>query len=107
MNDKINSILKISGMQWLSYFQDALREISEKKMIPSKIFLTVDQDFAPFFKNLFKQEEFHRYALANDSFNVTILKQGDFNDFVSLNNKSQRDESLMIKTIFINKMNQI
>ncbi len=104
MNKKLEPILARAGMQWLSYFQNALREISGKKSIPAKIFLTADPDMSAWFGELLKMEEFHKYTLTDNKFNVTIIKPSDLYDFINFRSGLKRDEFLMIEAIFINRI---
>ncbi len=95
-------ISKLKG-EWLNGFQESLVNISSDISIPATIFITVEQDLAEFFSEIIKTEQFNRYTLTESEFRIIFLDIQTLHGVTSFENNVNRDPSLIIESIYINR----
>ncbi len=89
--------------QWLKAFQESLVNISNDISIPATIFITVDQDFANFFSETIKIEEFSQYTLTESKFRIIFLSTQALHGIALFNEGVTRDSFLTIEAIYISR----
>jgi cell division ATPase FtsA len=89
--------------EWLRNFQESLAHLSTDISIPATIFITVDQDFANFFSETIKVEQFSQYTLTESKFRVIFLGTETLHGIVLFEENIVRDPFLIIESIYINR----
>lgn len=89
--------------EWLKKFQDSLSNLSSDISIPAAIFLTVDKDFANFFAEVIKTEQFNQYTLTESKFQVIFLNTEALHGVAAFEDEVIRDTFLIIDTLYINR----
>ena len=102
---KLDSVISKLKKQWLDEFQKSLANISNDVSIPSTIFITVDQDFADFFGDIIKNEQFSQYTLTDSKFKVIFLGTEMLHGTATFKNNIIRDPFLTIESVYINRFN--
>lgn len=98
----IDSIKKLKD-EWLKSFQDSLNILSHDISIPATIFITVDQNLAPFFSEIIQEEQLNQYTLTESKFRIIFLGTEALHGIASFENeKTMRDSLLLIESIYIN-----
>ena len=100
---KIEPIVSKLKIEWLKKFQESLVALSNDILIPATIFLTVDREFADFFIQTIKSEQFNQYTLTESKFQVVFLDQQVLHGIVLFKNEVMRDPFLIIESIYINR----
>lgn len=103
LEKKIAPVINKIKIEWLNEFQKSLINISEKSSIPSDVFITVDQDFASFFGDIIKNEEYNQYTLTHSKFKIMFLNTQTFHKTADFQNDTNRDPFLIIESLFINR----
>jgi len=89
--------------KWLNKFQESLANISNDVSIPATIFVSVEKDFADFFCQVIRNEQFNQYTFTESKFTVVLLGPEFFRDMATFHNDSIRDPNLTINSIYINR----
>ncbi len=98
---KIDFIIKTLAKDWLRKFQESLTNFSNDISIPSTIFLTVEEDFASFFSETIKSDQFHQYTLAESKFKIVFMGTQALHGIAIYKNEGQRDPFTAIDCIYI------
>lgn len=102
-NRKLNDSIKVLKNDWLKVFQESLNNLSHDISIPATIFITVDQNLAPFFSEIIKDEQLNQYTLTESKFRIIFLGTEALHGIASFENeKTMRDSLLVIESIYIN-----
>ncbi|MFA7285460.1 MAG: hypothetical protein WC011_01245 [Candidatus Paceibacterota bacterium] len=102
-NRKLNDSIKVLKNDWLKVFQESLNNLSHDISIPATIFITVDQNLAPFFSEIIKEEQLNQYTLTESKFRIIFLGTEALHGIASFENeKTMRDSLLVIESIYIN-----
>lgn len=99
----LSSVIEKQKAEWLRNFQESLSRLSTDISIPATVFITVDQDFANFFSETIKVEEFSQYTLTESKFRVIFLGTEALHDIVLFGEDVTRDPFLIIESIYINR----
>jgi len=107
--EKIRNILLDYKKEWMKCLSKIFAIISKKIFLPSKIYLTADEDVEKLFKKYIEEEEWGQYFVTESKFNVIILNnlilhrfckvessQGGFTGWNYIN-----DPFIAIESIFI------
>lgn len=89
--------------EWLNQLQVALANLSNDISIPATIFLTVDLNYADFFSDLIKKEQFSQYTLTESKFTIRFLGNEELHDAVTFEKDVHRDAFLVLESIYINR----
>jgi hypothetical protein len=93
---------KISG-EWLSKFQTSLANLSNDISIPATIFLAVDKEYADFFSEIIKTEQFNQYTLTESKFQIILLGTESLHGAALFEESVVRDPFMIIESIYINR----
>ncbi len=99
----LTSVVEKLKAEWLNNFQESLSHLSTDISIPATVFITVDQDFANFFSETIKVEQFSQYTLTESKFRVIFLGTEALHDIVVFGENVARDPFLIIESIYINR----
>ena len=102
LKQKIEVIMNKLKTKWLQDFQSSLANLSHDISVPANIFLTVDKEFADFFTELIKAEQFSQYTLTRSKFQITFLNTKVLHGVAVFENDIIRDPFLIIDTVYIN-----
>lgn len=89
--------------EWLAQLQVALANLSNDISIPATIFLTVDPNYADFFSDLIKKEQFSQYTLTESKFTIRFLGNEELHEAVVFEKNVIRDPFLILESIYINR----
>ncbi|MDP2789296.1 MAG: hypothetical protein Q8O46_04640 [bacterium] len=89
--------------EWLNEFQNSLANLSNDISIPANIFITIDSNFAPFFSDIIKTEQFSQYTLTESKFKVVFLDTEKLYDAALLGSEVKLDPLVILGAIYINR----
>jgi hypothetical protein len=98
---RMDFIIKTLAKDWLRRFQESLTNFSNDISIPSTIFLTVENDFADFFSETIKSDQFHQYTLADSKFKIIYMGTQALHGIAIYENSEKRDPFITIDCIYI------
>lgn len=109
--EKIRNILLDCEKEWMKYLSKTFAIISKKVFLPSKIYLTVDEDIEKLFKKYIEDEEWGQYFVTESKFNVIILNNRILHRFCKteshlgglIGENYVNDPFIVIESIFISK----
>src|SRR3989344_5759849 len=67
---KVEPIIDKLKTEWLRKFQESLSNLSNDISIPVTIYMAIDKDFADFFYQTIKVEQFNQYTLTESKFEI-------------------------------------
>ena len=70
---------------------------------PSSLFIIVDQDFANFFGDAIKNEQFNQYTLTDSKFTLNFLDIKILHGMVDFEEGVLRDPTLAAESVYINR----
>jgi hypothetical protein len=100
---KLEPIMNDLKTKWLESFQKSLANLSNDISIPSKIFIAIDKEFAEFFLEIIKTEQFNQYTLTESKFEVVFLDAKTLNGMATFRDNAERDPFMIIEAIYINR----
>lgn len=100
---KLNVIMNKLRGEWLKKFQESLINLSVDISIPSTIYTIIDKDFADFFSETIKTEQFSQYTLTESKFKVNFLGVESLHGLATFEEKIIREPFLIIDIIYINR----
>ena len=103
LKKKIQPIVDKLRAEWLEKFQQSLAHLSHDISIPATVYLTVDEDFAEFFSQAIKTEQFSQYTLTESKFDVIFLSASLFHGLALFKDDVVADAGLVIDAIYINR----
>ncbi len=103
--EKIDRALQKAKEDWNNYFFHAISDVA-KGHTPSKIFVTVDSDVAPFFVSSIKDNLSSAQKNTTDfqAIPVILLDEEKLSQFVEFDGQAKRDPFLALESIFFNKL---
>lgn len=102
---KIEKSIYSVNKSWISSVKKTLHGLLFDTLIPPNVFLVCDNDSDNFYKNILSVGNFPEFTTTNDSFNVIIPGDNILRDFYKTSLGVKKDRDLIIKSIFINKIN--
>jgi len=102
MNNTLNTILIELKNKWINSFQESLASITNDISIPSIIFITIDEDWADFFIQIIKTEQFNQYSLTDSKFRIVFLGNQALHGIAFFDKNIYRDPFLTLIVIYIN-----
>lgn len=100
---KLDPIMNKLKTSWLGKFQESLASLSNDISIPSIIFVAVDKDYANFFSEAAKNEQFNQYILTESKFQIVFLDTGVFHGAAIFEDDTVRDSFIVIEAIYLNR----
>lgn len=100
---KIEPVLNNLKGEWLRRFQTSLANLSKDISIPATIFITVDKEYADFFSDIIKTEQFNQYTLTESKFQIIFLNTEKLHGVAIFEDSAIRDTFLIIDAIYINR----
>lgn len=100
---KIEPHLVKAKNEWLKKFQSSLANISTDISIPAVIFIAIDQEFADFFGEIIRTEQFNQYTLTERKFEIMFLNTQALHGAAQFEENAVRDPFLIIEAIYINR----
>lgn len=104
--EKIEPIINNIKSFWLKQFQSSLSSLSHDISIPATIFLTLDREYADFFTEIIKTEQFSQYTLTESKFKIIFLNTDTLHGVATFENDTIRDPFLILDTVFINRFSK-
>jgi hypothetical protein len=104
---QIEAALDDVSKEWLTYFEDALTQLSLEFPIPKIIFYTTDNNVVTWFEKAIAQSTFTRFSQEEGTFNVRALGSEFLSKFVSAVEPDFQDPFLTIEAIFAKKFTQL
>lgn len=101
--EKFDKALTDVSALWLKNFQESLVNLSNDISIPSTIFVTADEDVAPWFVDTIKNEQFNQYTLTESKFKVIIISTAMLHGIATFRDNAARDMFIIIESIYINR----
>ena len=110
--EKIRNILLDYKKEWMKCLSKIFAIISKKIFLPSKIYLTADEDVEKLFKKYIEEEEWGQYFVTESKFNVIILNNRILHRFCKIESPLGgftgwnyiNDPFITIESIFISKL---
>ena len=103
IKQKIDPIINIIKSEWLNRFQSSLSNLSNDISIPATLFVTIDREYAEFFAEIIKTEQFNQYTLTDSKFQIIFLTTETFHGVATFDNDTVRDTCLIIDALYINR----
>jgi len=103
MTKKLSLTIEKLRDEWLKSFQESLANLSNDISIPATIFLTTDKNWADFFCQTIKAEQFNQYTLTESKFEIVFLDVPTFFGLAVFEENAIRESSLIIDAIYINR----
>ena len=100
---KLEPIVSKSRADWLLKFQESLVNISNDISIPATIFLTTEKEFADFFTETIKAEQYNQYTLTESKFRIVFLGANTLHGIALFENNVDHDPFLIMESIYINR----
>lgn len=97
---QIAEIVARAEKEWLTRFEKTIAVFSEKRILPNKIFFTVDTDVVPLFSSLLLKSKHS----TDVPFNVQYLDQLIVSKFVSFETEVVRDPFIVIEALLAEKI---
>ena len=100
---RLDPVMNDLKTKWLENFQKSLANLSNDISIPAKIFIAIDKEFADFFLEIIKTEQFNQYTLTESKFEVVFLDTKTLNGMATFNDNAERDPFMILGAIYINR----
>ncbi len=103
VEEKLKPVLDKLKIEWLKKFQESLVNMSNDISIPSTIFMTTDKEWADFFSEIIKNEQFNQYTLTESKFQITFLGTEALHGASQFSDEVNRDTCTIMESIYINR----
>ncbi len=100
---QIEKALESAGRDWLTYFEDALTQLSLEFPIPKTVFYTTDDNVVMWFEKAIAQADFTKFSEEEDRFTVRSLGSEFLSKFVKTTEPDFQDPFLAIEAVFAKK----
>jgi hypothetical protein len=104
---QIEAALGDVSKEWLTYFEDALTQLSLEFPIPKTIFYTTDNNVVTWFEKAIAKTTFTRFSQEGGTFTVRALGSEFLSKFVTAVEPDFQDPFLTIEAIFAKKFTQL
>lgn len=105
--EKTQSLLAASQEEWLKAFRAAAEEFSAHSFLPENVFLVGEPSLMVLFSAWLKSELLSDLTLGHKQFSPHLLGEDLFTHFCVHRGEVIRDWSLMVETVFCDKMMQV
>ncbi len=100
LRDTLTSVHSV----WLEAFYDTISRISTEVPLPKHVYITVDEDFGEWFKQVILAGDFSEYALSKAPFKITHLSMKLLANYATHSKlTSELDPFLALEAIFLRK----
>ncbi len=103
ISKSIELVINKLKIDWLKKFQECLANLSNDISIPATIYFTVEKEFADFFAEIIKTEQFNQYTLTESKFQIILLDTKILHGLANFEEDIIRDPFLIIESIYINR----
>ncbi len=103
LKQKLNPIILQLKNEWLHKFQSSLANLSNDISIPATIFISIDKDYAEFFGDIIKTEQFNQYTLTESKFQIIFINTEKLHGVALFKDDINRDACLIIDAVYINR----
>lgn len=104
---KVDTVLQNVRKDWLKSFSESLGVMSSSSSLPSTFFLFAPKDVLNIFSDFIASEEYQQFSFAEGKFTVKNIGIQDLQPYCKVEPGAESDLSLMIGSIFNNKMNNL
>lgn len=104
---QIEDALLLASKEWLSYFEDALKQLSLEFPIPKTIFYTTENNVVKWFEQAIEQTTFSKFSQEGSTFTIRSLGSEFLSKFVKAVEPDFQDPFLAIEAIFAKKFTQL
>ncbi|OHA99371.1 MAG: hypothetical protein A3E59_00410 [Candidatus Zambryskibacteria bacterium RIFCSPHIGHO2_12_FULL_39_47] len=103
---QIQTILLDVEKEWSIYLESAIQEFSSQKNIPSTVYLTVDSDVAPIYKDFLSLVKTDSTAEFRKNMNLIHINKETLSHFYETQTEVEVNEFMAILAVFYNKLFQ-
>ena len=103
VNKKLAPVADRLKADWLKVFQESLSGLSHDISIPAAIYLVIDKNWADFFSETIKNEQFNQYILTESKFEVIFLNTQMLHGIANFEESVVREPPLIIDSNYINR----
>ena len=103
---QIQTILLDVEKEWSIYLESAIQEFSSQKNIPSTVYLTVDSDVAPIYKDFLSLVKTDSTAEFRKNMNLIHINKETLSHFYETQMEVEVNEFMAILAVFYNKLFQ-
>ncbi|MDP3726484.1 MAG: cell division protein FtsA [bacterium] len=103
LSQPMRSVIKSAENQWTSLFSKELTEVSSQILLPHEFFLTADEPYASWFKEIIESEGVRPLTPTGKSFSVVLLDGNVLAPYCSFAPGVYMDPFLIIESIFLNR----
>lgn len=107
LGKKVDIVIQTVKKDWLKSFSDSLSVMSSSSSLPSTFFLFAPKDVLNIFSDFISSEEYQQFSFAEGKFTVKNIGIQDLQPFCKVEQGADSDLSLMIGSVFNNKMNSL
>jgi len=97
---RLGGVLHDARKEWLESFTKSIISLSKEVPLPNTIFFTADPDMASWFAESMKKEEFGKFTITNEIFDVRFLDSKMLEKFCSFKKDTEKDSFIMLESIF-------
>jgi hypothetical protein len=100
---QVEEALDAASREWLTYFEDALTQLSIEFPIPKTVFYTTDSNVVKWFERAIEQADFTKFSQEEGAFTVRSLGSEFLSKFVRAAEPDFQDPFLAVEAIFAKK----
>ena len=101
---KISIAIDSSLEEWSNNFRSALASLSLRMNLPGTIFMTINDNFSSIWAKKIKDEKFSRFGMAEESFDVIIVKNKKLEESQKSDKELRNEPVLELECLFLNKL---
>ncbi len=106
LEDRTEKALKIAGADWLKFLDTAIADFAKDDFVPTKVFLTADQDARKYFEELIDQQTVSQFSLEGEKLSATSLDEKVLKNYCRVSGHAEIDPFILIETIFLRRVAQ-
>lgn len=100
--ESFDPIIGIIKTEWLKKFQASVANLSNDISIPATLFITIEREYADFFSDIIKTEQFNQYTLTESKFKINFLNAEALHGFINFTKETADDTCLVVDALYIN-----
>jgi hypothetical protein len=102
--EAIQEILVNIEREWAIYLENALIELSPSIILPSRVYITSDDDVAQIFMDFIKLSKTDATSLFRKNVDIIRINEETLKSFLDKNSAPQVEEAITILVTFYNKL---
>lgn len=106
LNGKTEEALKIAGGDWFKFLDTAITDFAKDDFVPTKVFLTADQDVQKYFEGLINQQTISQFSLESEKLSATSLDEKILKNYCRASGQAEVDPFILIETLFLRRVAQ-